>query len=323
MGRNRNTGRGWKVEGRGLRVECKVVIARCQIVINSIAQSNPMKLLYNLVALFVIAQLLGIYTGIIILKDMPANPYIASLAVTENVNEPINAVYYFGFILLGAVFIIVMIRLFKSYGILFKLLEFFMISTASSIVFYAFSRIFLGYSDAMAFGILAGLVFAAIKFFFTKTKNMAAIIATAGVGTIFGISFGLVPAVIFLVLLSLYDFVAVFTTKHMVEMAEFIIKKDLAFTITAQTSEGTPRFVEGERKRIDLGTGDIIAPIMFEVSVLPLGFNAVAMVFLGATVSLAVFLYLFFNRKLVLPALPPLVLGMLLFFMIGLLAGFY
>ncbi|MDO8554279.1 MAG: presenilin family intramembrane aspartyl protease [Candidatus Micrarchaeota archaeon] len=282
-----------------------------------------MKLIFNLLVLFIVAQLMGIYTGIIILNDTLANPYVASFAVNEDINEPINALYYFGFILIGAVFIIIMIRFFKTHEILFRLLEFFMISTSSSIVFYAISRIFLDYGYATTFGIAAGLAFAAIKFVLPKAKNAAAVLATAGVGAIFGISFGLVPAVLFLVLLSLYDFVAVFTTKHMVEMAEFIIKKDLAFTITAQTAEGTPRFVEGKRHRIDLGTGDIIAPIMLEVSVLPFGFNAVIMVFLGATVSLLVFLHLFLNKKLVLPALPPLVLGMLLFFLIGLLAGIY
>ena len=282
-----------------------------------------MKLIFNLLVLFIVAQLIGVYTGIIILNDTPTNSYVASFAVNEDINEPTNALFYFGFILIGAVFIIFMIRFLKTYGILFKLLEFFMISTSSSIVFYALSRLFLDYEHATIFGIAAGFAFAAVKFLFPKAKNIAAVLATAGVGAIFGVSFGIVPAVLFLVLLPLYDFVAVFTTKHMVEMAEFIIKKDLAFTITAQTSEGTPRFVEGERKRIDLGTGDIIAPIMLEVSVLPFGFNAVVMVFLGATVSLAVFLYLFLNRKLVLPALPPLVLGMLLFFLIGLLAGIY
>ena len=58
-------------------------------------------------------------------------------------------------------------------------------------------------------------------------KNTAAILVTAGVGTIFGVSMGILPLLMFLILLAVYDFLSVFVTKHMGEMAEFIVKKDL------------------------------------------------------------------------------------------------
>jgi presenilin-like A22 family membrane protease len=144
--------------------------------------------------------------------------------------------------------------------------------------------------------------------------------ATAGVGVIFGISLGLTPLILFLIFLSVYDFISVFKTKHMVEMADFIVSKEMAFTVTAKAPPKAPGQKE---QRIDLGTGDMIAPIMLEVAVLPLSPIATIFVFVGAVVSLGIFLSLVWKKKMVLPALPPIVLGMILSLAIGFLLRLY
>jgi len=212
---------------------------------------------------------------------------------------------------------VLLIKVFKLYDLIFQLLEFFLISAASSIVFYSFLRLVSGYEISMGLGIILGICLSGIRRVIPGLKNLAAVLATAGVGVIFGISLAPLPAILFLIFLSVYDYVAVFITKHMVDFADFIIKKDLAFTVTAKG------IVEGKPRRIDLGTGDLIAPIIFEVSVLPFSPVAAVFVFAGALISLAVFLFLVWKRKIVLPALPPLVFGMLLFFLLGMLLGFY
>jgi presenilin-like A22 family membrane protease len=268
-----------------------------------------------MIAMFILAQVLGVFVGATILKDMNSNPYVSGLVVTTNANDIGNAAFFILYILFGAVVMILMMRYLKSLGMLFKLLEFFLISTSSSIVFYAFFRLFLGFGESTLFGIIVALVFSGLRFHFPQMKNFAAIFATAGVGTIFGISMGILPLLVFLILLSVYDFLSVFATKHMVEMAEFIVKKDMAFTITARAPPAKPG---GKEQRIDLGTGDMIAPIMLEVSALTFSPVASVCIFVGAIVSMALFLTLVFKKKMVLPALPPIVLGMI----VGLLAGF-
>ncbi len=273
-----------------------------------------------MLSFFIIAQALGIYTGTVIVRDVNSNPYVSGLVVTSDANEPMNALLFIGYILAGAVVMVFLIRKLGFIPLVFVAMEFMLIATSSSIVFYALMRNFLGYGESTLAGIVIALLFATAKHFRPQLKNAAAIMATAGVGVIFGISLGLFPLILFLILLSIYDFLSVFATKHMVEMANFIIKKDLAFTVTARAPPTKP----GEKEqRIDLGTGDMIAPIMLEVSALTVSPVASAFVFVGAVLSLWLFLTLVWKKKMVLPALPPIVLGMIVFLLLGFLLKAY
>ncbi len=274
------------------------------------------RIILSIVAFFILSQIIGIYTGIAVLNDLYFNPYVNMLVVTTDSANPTNAIFFMLYVVLGAVVMIVLIRKFMLH-LIFRVIEFILLSTASSIVFYSFLRIFYGYELSMLGGIFLGLLLASIKLLSPAFKNLAAILATGGVGVIFGISLTPLPAIIFLVLLSLYDYIAVFKTRHMIEFAEFIVKKDLAFTVTSKA------VIEGKERRLDLGTGDLIAPIILEVSTLAYLPGATLFVFLGAVISLVVFLLLVWKRKVVLPALPPLVFGMLLFMVIGKALGFY
>ncbi|HLC68919.1 MAG TPA: presenilin family intramembrane aspartyl protease [Candidatus Bilamarchaeaceae archaeon] len=284
---------------------------------------NLLRLPLQILLFFLLAQLLGLYTGSILHQDILVNPYVQDLTVVSDGNAPESAFLFFGYILLGAVFIVVLIRYFFRWVWMFRLLEFMLISTSSSLVFYAVARLALDYTLSMGIGLLLGLLFAAIKILGAPTKNAAAILATAGVGAVFGISLGVIPLMIFLVLLAIYDFVAVFLTKHMVQMARFMIQKEMAFTVTARTWLPAEKGKKPEEKRIDLGTGDLIAPITMEVAVLPWGLTASLFVMLGALLSLGIFLFLVWKRKMVLPALPPIVSGTILFFFLGLAMGLY
>ena len=276
-----------------------------------------MKLLYQILLFFVLAQLIGLFTASVIIKDMKLNPYVQQFVITENVEDIFNAVYFFAYVLVGAAVFMAIIKFYKG-QMLFKGLELIMISTSSSIVFYAASRLVYGFDLSMTVGIVGGLLFAVAKFFLPDLKNAAAILATAGVGVIFGISLGVLPVIIMLLLLSVYDYIAVFKTKHMVKMAEVLIKSDLAFTVSASIGKGKPRFSEqGERNRIDLGTGDIVAPVMFEVSALNISPLASLFVFIGACIALVALMYFAMRKKVVLPALPPITLGMMAFFILG------
>lgn len=280
-----------------------------------------MRLIAWMLVFFITAQVLGIFTGLTILSDINQNPYVEELVITSDADAPSNALFFIAYILFGALFMILLIRYLGKIPLIFMLMEFMLISTASSIVFYAFLRLALGYDVSTLAAIVMGLAFSGLKILKPGLKNAAAILATAGVGVIFGISLGILPLIIFLVFLSVYDYLSVFMTKHMVELADFVVKKNLAFTVTARA----PPPKKGMREqRIDLGTGDMIAPIMLEVSALAsVGPVATAFVFVGAVVSLGLFLTLVWRSKMVLPALPPIVFGMTISLLIGYLGGFF
>ncbi len=277
-----------------------------------------MRLVLLLLGFFLLAQLLGIFTGIIVLQDFVHNPLVQNLVVTSDSQDSLNAFFFIGYVLVSAFVIVVLIRKLKLNLVVFRIMEFMMIATSSSIVFYAFLRFVFGYDISTIGGAVVGVLFAGTKIFVPQLKNATAIFATAGVGVVFGISLGIIPILVFLLLLSIYDFISVFLTKHMVEIANYVISNDLAFTVTAKTT-----LPSQEVKRIDLGTGDLIAPIMLEVSLLQFSPVASLFVMIGSLVSMFIFLTLVWHKKLVLPALPPIVLGMVAGLLVGFLMGLY
>ncbi|MBI5223202.1 hypothetical protein HY990_02145 [Candidatus Micrarchaeota archaeon] len=280
-----------------------------------------MKALTKLMIIFVLAQILGFLTGITVLRDYSQNQFAQALSVTADSQDIGNVIFFIGYIIFSAVAMILLIRYLGKHKILFRAMEFFMISGSSSIAFYAMLRLVLGIDESTIGGIILGLILAAIKISKKlEVKNIAALMATAGVGVVFGISLGPIPMTIFLILLSIYDYIAVFKTKHMVEMANFVVEQDMAFTVTATTDE--PQEDEMD-KRIDLGTGDLIAPIMMGVAVLPISPIASILTFLGAIAAMIVFIYIVRKKKIVLPALPPIVAGMFMVLVFGKIAGLY
>jgi hypothetical protein len=138
-----------------------------------------MRLIVTLLTLFVLAQLLGIYTGIVVLLDFPKNPFVSSLVVTTDAEEPSNALFFILYIVLGAVLMVLMIRLFGIYPVIFRAMEFMLIATASSIVFYAFLRIFTGFEISTLAAVAMGIAFAGIKIFVPDLKNAAAVLCSA------------------------------------------------------------------------------------------------------------------------------------------------
>ncbi|MFH2106115.1 MAG: presenilin family intramembrane aspartyl protease [Candidatus Micrarchaeota archaeon] len=278
-----------------------------------------MGLAEKLLVVFIAAQLLGFFTGFVLVKDSNDNPYAQSFFVDQDTSDVSTPFYFFIYIIFSSFLLLMLVRLFPNKGLMFKLLEFLIIASASSIVFYSFLRFAFSYEESMLGGIALGLVLAFMKFNSLPVKNLVAIISTAGVGVVFGLSFQIIPIFIFIVLLAIYDYIAVFKTKHMVELAEFVMKQDLAFTITVRQK---PK-AEGERERLDLGTGDLIVPIATEMSAFAFNPISALFVFAGATISLYAFIYIASRKKMILPALPPIVFGMAIFFAIGKLIGFY
>jgi presenilin-like A22 family membrane protease len=305
---------------------------------STLERGNGKMKTYLQVALFFAAtQALGIYAGVALIDAAMTDADIQSLSVAPmpNANDPLNALFFIGYILAGAVLVVFAARHYKGM-LLFQLLEAMVIFSASSIVFFAacMAALNMDFVTALLAGSALGALLAATKFFYQQAKNAAAIISSAGVGAIFGFSLGFFPAVLFTILLSVYDYVAVFKTRHMVEMARELSTRQLSFAVTAKNvparkaKEPVEEYVERAEKegeRLDLGTGDLSVPAMMSVSAYTLGPNGLVYslaVAAGSTLALYMLLKFVSKQRVFLPALPPICLGGMIALLLVKLAGF-
>jgi presenilin-like A22 family membrane protease len=100
------------------------------------------------------------------------------------------------------------------------------------------------------------------------------ILIGAGVASIFGVSLDILPVVVLLVLLAVYDAISVYKTKHMITLAEGVIdlKTPILFVIPKRRGysfirDGIGKLDEGgERAAFIIGMGDLIMPSILVVS---------------------------------------------------------
>jgi len=100
------------------------------------------------------------------------------------------------------------------------------------------------------------------------------ILIGAGVASIFGVSLDILPVVVLLILLAVYDAISVYKTKHMITLAEGVIdlKTPILFVIPKRRDysfirDGIGKLEEGgERAAFIIGMGDLIMPSILVVS---------------------------------------------------------
>jgi presenilin-like A22 family membrane protease len=100
------------------------------------------------------------------------------------------------------------------------------------------------------------------------------ILIGSGVAAIFGDSLDILPVIVLLVLLAVYDAISVYKTKHMITLAEGVIdlKTPILFVVPKRRDysfrkEGIGKLSDGgERAAFIIGMGDMIMPSILVVS---------------------------------------------------------
>lgn len=216
--------------------------------------------------------------------------------VVQNPSDLSNSIWFFAYIILAAFFILFIVRIYKG-KLLFKLLEFFLLFS-SLILFFS---LFL--NDLLV--LILSAIIVSVNFAFPKARNYFILFATSVVGALLGSSLDFLPSALLGVLLAGYDYIAVFFTKHMVTMAKELDKRQAAFAVSLKSG----------KESIQLGTGDLVVPVILSVSSIKLshGFPYIAFAgIIGSCAGLVFLTYILDKRKGYLPALPPIVLGSLL-----------
>lgn len=265
-----------------------------------------------LLLLFIVTQIIGFYTGLFIIEDARHNEIISGLIQK---NTEVNIFQLFLYILLASFLMYLLVKFYKA-ELLFVLLEFGVISFSSSIVFYSVLKpLIMETQFSVIISVALGLAFAFLKIVFPVFRNLAAVIATAGAGAVFGFSLTFYNALIFLILLSIYDYIAVFKTKHMVELARLFSERKTCFMVSSSQK------TEKGEIRLELGTGDMLLPIILEISGFQINPIYSAIIFVASVFSLFVLFVLLAKKKVTLPALPIIAICNLVFLGIAKISG--
>ncbi len=268
-----------------------------------------------LLLLFTLTQILGFYAGTFITQDARGNEVIQGLQIVQQPSEPASVGYLFFYVLIGAVLMFLLVKYYKG-DLIFILIEFAVVSFASSIVFYSFIKPFLPDTFlSIVISVALGLALGFLKAAFAQLKNTAAVIATAGAGAVFGFSLTFTMGLLFMVLLSIYDYIAVFKTKHMVTMAQSLSKREMSFMVSSRQP------TEKGEIRLELGTGDMLLPVILEISGYQISPVYAAIVFAASAFSLFVLFVILTKKKAVLPALPIIAVCNFLFLGVAKLLG--
>lgn len=159
------------------------------------------------------------------------------------------------------------------------------------------------------------------------TQNLAIIIAISGIAASLGLSVKPPMALLILALLSIYDIIAVYKTRHMVKLFKGMAKRGavLALIIPKSFFLWFGEFEDITEKNKDefvfLGTGDLALPLFFAVSAFSLGIQFSLGIILGAAIGLAADHIIFMNQKTrrPIPALPAITF----FSVLGYILAFY
>jgi presenilin-like A22 family membrane protease len=153
-------------------------------------------------------------------------------------------------------------------------------------------------------------------------KNLCLFLSISSASAIIGASLSYKVLILLFLILTFYDIISVFFTKHMVYIAEKLLSKPTAF-ISVFPSNKIRRisFLKGKKKIkvVALGAGDYFMPASFSVSILEIGIVNSLVVLLSNTLMLFFLFYLLqrkeFSRPL--PAIPFLSLSSISGFIIS------
>ncbi len=163
------------------------------------------------------------------------------------------------------------------------------------------------------------------------------ILVCAGISSLFGVSMTILPALLLLVVLAVYDAISVYKTRHMISLAEGAIKikapllfvvpksRDYSFRIDQEISN--PSEETKKRGAYFLGLGDAIIPTILVISAswsLPAGgFYGLSLPVLGAMLGtyIGFLLLMTTTRDRPQAGLPFLNSGVILGFLAGCLAA--
>ncbi|MFB6171842.1 MAG: presenilin family intramembrane aspartyl protease PSH [Haloarculaceae archaeon] len=219
----------------------------------------------------------------------------AGYQTVENPSDPTNSLVYLLAILIATA---VMLAAFR-FGVE-RLVKVFVVASAGLVTLYVFSvlvppvlTVTVGGSALNVLAVGAAALLAVALFVYPEwyVIDSTGVVMGAGAAALFGISFGLLPAILLLAVLAVYDAISVYGTEHMLTLASgvmdlkipvvLVVPLSLSYSYldaevpeaaeTADEGESDPTADEGEsgpfdREAFFIGLGDAVMPTVLVAS---------------------------------------------------------
>ncbi len=237
------------------------------------------------------AVLFGIFIVNILLAVLFAAPFHkAGLQAFQNPEDSTNALWYLLLILVFT-FVILWIAKKGKKNLIRGIILFAVGSTIAYVVYPLVALLtpdgsivpYVGLQTVPLAAALA-LSIASVVLLFKHPEwwviDSVGLLVASGSAAIFGISFGILPVLLLLAMLAIYDAIAVYRTKHMLALADtvidlrlpvlLVIPKHAGYHFKAEAGKFKEASAEnkGEREAMFMGLGDLVMPTMLVVSAL-------------------------------------------------------
>lgn len=181
-----------------------------------------------------------------------------------------NVFIWLAIILIFTAFIFIVIKMNKRWVI--KAIIFLTVASTLYYVFFASFSSFLSPGSNLILTVILSISLTVVLYKFPEwyVIDIIGVIIGAGAASIFGISLAVVPTLLLLVLLAVYDYIAVYRTKHMIALAEGVMDLRLPVLLVIPKhwnySFLTEKFDKEEREAFFMGLGDAVMPSLLVVS---------------------------------------------------------
>ncbi|WP_312908980.1 presenilin family intramembrane aspartyl protease PSH [Natronosalvus caseinilyticus] len=182
----------------------------------------------------------------------------AEMQAVEDPSDPTNSLIYVGAILVMTAF---MLAAFK-YDLQW-VIRGLIVGVSVMLSWFVFAEILPPVATVASFGVLPlfvslGVGAALVIYPEWYVIDLAGVVMGAGAAGLFGISFGLLPALVLLVVLAVYDAISVYRTEHMLDLAEGVMDLHIPVVLVVPTSLSYSFLeageVPGEIKNRDAGS---------------------------------------------------------------------
>ncbi len=188
-----------------------------------------------------------------------------------NPEDPLNLLYFFTILIVFTAIILIIAKYGKK-----NIIQWIFLGATGILAIYVFYPLLITFlPEAVSFGIAIGfvvvLLVALVKYPEWWVLDISGILTAIGSIAMLGISLTILIAIILLAGMALYDFISVYKTKHMIDLADtlidlklpilFVIPKRLGYSLIKETKGLKEKLKEGEKRdAFFMGVGDVVIP---------------------------------------------------------------